>query len=111
MVFKYCFNYCLVSLTIEVQESPIHKLNERLKFYIISRLVKEFSILVWFKSFNMDISLLEPINFLPLSVQIGFGFSFVAMNLIKARKKLPVLKLQTKSECIGHVAKQTRAVA
>ena len=110
MIFKYCFNDCLVSLTIETQEPPIHKLNEGLNFFVISVLVKEFSILVWFRSFNMEISLSEPIKLMPLSVQIVFGFPFLAMNLIKARKKLPVLKLQAKSKCIGYVAKQARAV-
>ena len=58
----------------------------------------------------MESSLSELIKFMPLSVQIAVGFSFLAMNLIKARKKLSVLKLQTKSKCIGHVPKQTRAV-
>ena len=105
MIFKYWFNDCLVSLTIEIQELPIHKLNKGLKFYVISVLVTEFSILVWFRSFNMESSLSKLIKFMPLSFQIAFGFPFLATNLIKARKKLPVLKLQTKSKYIGHVVK------
>ena len=59
----------------------------------------------------MESSLSELKKFMPLSVQIVVGFTFLVMNLIKTRKKLSVLKLQSKSKCIGHVAKQTRAVA
>ena len=65
MIFKYCFNDCLVSLTIEIQEPPVHKFNEGLKFYVISVLVKESSNLVWFRSFNMESSLSELIKFMP----------------------------------------------
>ena len=49
-----------------------------------------------------------PIKFMPFSVQIVFGFPLLAMNIIKARRKLSVLKLPTKSKCTARVVKQTK---
>ena len=45
---------------------------------------------------------------MPFSVQIVFGFPVLAMNLIKARKKLSVLKSPSKFTCTARVAKQTK---
>ena len=52
----------------------------------------------------MESSLLAPIKFLPLSVQIVFGFPLLAMNLIKARRKLFLLKSPTKSKFMAPVS-------
>ena len=94
------FNDRFVTLTIDSQETPIHGLDGGLNVHVTLLLIKEFSILVWFRSFNnMESSLSAPIKFVPLSVQIVFGFPLLAMNLIKARRKLPVIKSPTKFKC------------
>ena len=51
----------------------------------------------------MESSLSASLKFLPLLVQCVFGFPLLAMNLIKARRKLFVLKSPTKYECTAHV--------
>ena len=56
----------------------------------------------------MESSHSASIKFVPLSVQIVFGFPLLAMNLIKARKKLSVLKSPTKSKCTARDVKQTK---
>ena len=53
----------------------------------------------------MESSLSALIKFVPLSVQIAFGFLLLAMNLIKARRKLSVLKSPTEFECTARVVK------
>ena len=55
----------------------------------------------------MESSLSAPIKFVPLSVQIVFGFLLLAMNLIKDRRKLFVLKPRN-SKCTARVVKQTK---
>ena len=103
------FNDRFLSLTIDSQGFPIQGLARGLNFHVTLLLIKEFSILVWFRSFNyMESSLLGLIKFVPLSVQIVFGFTLLAMNLIKVRKKLSVLKSPTKSKCIVCAVKQTK---
>ena len=56
----------------------------------------------------MESFLSAPIKFVSLSVQIVFGFPLLAMTLIKARRKLSVLKSPTKSKCTARVVKQTK---
>ena len=103
------FNDCFVSFTIDVQEHPIHRLDGGSNFHETPLFIKEFSILVWFRSFNnMESSPLVPIKFVPLSAQIVFGFPLLVMNLIKSKRKLPLLKSQTKSQCMARVIKQTK---
>ena len=98
--FTTDFNDYFVSFTIDSQELPIHGLDVGFSFQVTPLLIKEFSILVWFRSFNkMESSLLAPIKFLPLSVQIAFGFPLLAINLIKVRRKLSVVKSPNKSKC------------
>ena len=103
------FNDRFLSLTIDSQGPPIQVLDRGLSFHVTFLLIKEFSILVWFRSFNyMESSLSGLVKFVPLSVQIVFGFPLLAMNQIKARKKLSVLKSPTKSKCIARGVKQTK---
>ena len=55
----------------------------------------------------MESSLSALIKFVPLSVQIAFGFLLLAMNLIKDRRKLFVLKPRN-SKYTARVVKQTK---
>ena len=93
------FNDRLVSLTIDSQEFPIHVLvRGQISTQLLYELKKFFQKYGHF-SFTTN-------KICTNANQAVFSFPLLAMNLIKAKRKLSLLKSPTKSKCTPNVFKQ-----
>ena len=102
------FNDRFLSFTINSQEPPIYKLDGGLNFQVTPLLIKEFSILV------LDLSIIwkdlfrRLWNFVIVNPDCFWLSSSCHEPLIKARRKLSVIKSPSKSKCTARGVKQAK---